>query len=52
MSVVDVAAALTALRSEAPLVQCLTNIVVANWTANVLLAAGAFGHGIGAQLFQ
>lgn len=38
---VDVAAALTALREQQPLVQCLTNIVVANWTANVLLASGA-----------
>ncbi len=33
--------ALEALRSQPPLVQCLTNIVVAQWTANVLLAAGA-----------
>ncbi|TYD00606.1 hydroxyethylthiazole kinase [Arthrobacter echini] len=32
---------LTAMRGHAPLVQCLTNIVVAQWTANVLLAAGA-----------
>lgn len=29
------------LRSEQPLVQCLTNVVVAGWTANVLLAARA-----------
>jgi hydroxyethylthiazole kinase len=29
------------IRASAPLVQCLTNIVVANVTANVLLAAGA-----------
>lgn len=29
------------LRKDPPLVQCLTNIVVANYTANVLLAAGA-----------
>jgi hydroxyethylthiazole kinase len=35
------AAALEAVRREAPLVQCLTNIVVAGWTANTLLAAGA-----------
>lgn len=35
-----VAGALGALRARAPLVQCLTNIVVANFTANVLLAAG------------
>ena len=33
--------ALETLRSQPPLVQCLTNIVVAQWTANVLLAAGA-----------
>lgn len=37
----QVADALTALRAQVPLAQCLTNIVVANWTANVLLAAGA-----------
>jgi hydroxyethylthiazole kinase len=37
----DCAAALESLRREVPLVQCLTNIVVAGWTANVLLAAGA-----------
>ncbi len=37
----DLGAALTRLRAESPLVQCLTNIVVAQWTANVLLAAGA-----------
>ena len=36
-----VAHALDALRADAPLVQCLTNIVVAQWTANVLLAVGA-----------
>lgn len=33
--------ALGELRHRAPLVQCLTNIVVAQWTANVLLAVGA-----------
>ena len=33
--------ALVALRERGPLVQCLTNVVVTNWTANVLLAAGA-----------
>ena len=33
--------ALRAVRDRTPLVQCLTNIVVAQWTANVLLAAGA-----------
>jgi hydroxyethylthiazole kinase len=37
----DLADALTALRDRPPLVQCLTNIVVAGWTANVLLAIGA-----------
>lgn len=36
-----IAAALAALREGSPLVQCLTNTVVTNWTANVLLAAGA-----------
>ncbi len=35
------AAALAALHERSPLTQCLTNIVVANWTANVLLAIGA-----------
>ncbi|MDO4784452.1 MAG: hydroxyethylthiazole kinase [Propionibacteriaceae bacterium] len=29
------------LRETQPLVQCITNTVVTNWTANVLLAAGA-----------
>jgi hydroxyethylthiazole kinase len=33
--------ALTRLRESPPLVQCITNIVVAQWSANVLLAAGA-----------
>ena len=37
----DLADALTALRDRPPLVQCLINIVVAGWTANVLLAVGA-----------
>jgi hydroxyethylthiazole kinase len=36
-----IAGALTAVRAQSPLVQCLTNIVVANFTANALLAAGA-----------
>lgn len=36
-----IGAALAAFRAAQPLVQCLTNIVVAQWTANVLLAAGA-----------
>ncbi len=37
----DLGVALERLRTESPLVQCITNIVVAQWTANVLLAAGA-----------
>lgn len=37
----DLSAALQALRDQPPLVQCLTNTVVAQWTANVLLAVGA-----------
>lgn len=37
----QLAAALRHLRTQAPLVQCLTNVVVANFTANALLAAGA-----------
>jgi len=36
-----IAEGLTALRERSPLVQCLTNIVVANFTANALLATGA-----------
>ena len=35
------AGTLADLRAQPPLVQCLTNIVVAQWTANVLLAVGA-----------
>ncbi|MGL6070980.1 hydroxyethylthiazole kinase, partial [Craterilacuibacter sp.] len=34
------AAALDALRAASPLVHCLTNLVVSNFTANILLAAG------------
>lgn len=37
----DLATAMRDLRAAAPLVHCLTNVVVANWTANVLLAVGA-----------
>lgn len=37
----DVGGALATLREREPLVHCLTNIVVAQWTANVLLATGA-----------
>ena len=35
------AGALQRMRDTGPLVQCLTNSVVTNFTANVLLAAGA-----------
>lgn len=41
VSVRDCADALVVLRERAPLVQCLTNVVAAQWTANVLLAVGA-----------
>jgi len=37
----DLGDALATLRERSPLVHCLTNIVVAGWTANVLLAVGA-----------
>lgn len=37
----DVATCFAALTEQAPLVQYLTNVVVAGWTANVLLAVGA-----------
>lgn len=37
----DVAARLELVRERAPLVHCLTNVVVANATANILLALGA-----------
>lgn len=37
----DLGRVLEKLRTTAPLVQCLTNAVVTNFTANVLLAAGA-----------
>jgi hydroxyethylthiazole kinase len=37
----QVVAALESLRDSAPLVHCITNIVVAGFTANVLLAVGA-----------
>lgn len=37
----DCAQLLAELRKESPLVQCLTNAVVTNFTANVLLAVGA-----------
>ncbi len=37
----DVVAAVHSLRESTPLVQCLTNTVVAGFTANALLAAGA-----------
>ena len=37
----DIVADLTALREQAPLTHCLTNIVASGFTANVLLAIGA-----------
>lgn len=37
----DLSACWSALREQSPLTHCLTNIVVAPFTANVLLAAGA-----------
>ena len=37
----DVATLVEEVRSRSPLVHCITNVVVANTTANVLLAAGA-----------
>ena len=37
----SIIAAHAELRSARPLVQCLTNVVSANFMANVLLAAGA-----------
>ncbi|MDN5564575.1 hydroxyethylthiazole kinase [Luteococcus japonicus] len=41
ISPAELADSLRTLRAQTPLVQCLTNIVAAQWTANVLLAAGA-----------
>ncbi len=41
VSAEDFSDALRAVRERAPLVHCLTNIVAAQWTANVLLAVGA-----------
>jgi len=41
LSAADVCALLEKLRESTPLVQCLTNTVVTNFTANVLLAIGA-----------
>jgi len=41
ISATAIADTLSALRAQVPLVQCLTNVVVAQWTANVLLAVGA-----------
>ncbi|AZZ39714.1 hydroxyethylthiazole kinase [Acidipropionibacterium jensenii] len=38
---VEIAELLTRVRETTPLVQCITNSVVTNFTANVLLAAGA-----------
>jgi len=41
ISDLDVRAVVDAVRTGSPLVQCITNKVVSNFTANVLLAAGA-----------
>ncbi|HEX8510664.1 MAG TPA: hydroxyethylthiazole kinase [Propionibacteriaceae bacterium] len=41
LSALEVASVLERLRGQAPLVHCITNVVVAGFTANVLLAAGA-----------
>ena len=41
LPVLSPAAALSALRETSPLVQCITNAVVTNFTANALLAVGA-----------
>lgn len=41
VSATEVAAVLDRLRERTPLVHCMTNIVVAGFTANVLLAVGA-----------
>lgn len=41
LDAVDVCTLLEKLRDSTPLVQCLTNAVVTNFTANVLLAIGA-----------
>jgi len=41
MTSAQVLGVLTAVRERGPLVHCMTNIVVANFTANVLLAVGA-----------
>ena len=40
-------ALLGTMRTRAPLVHCLTNHVVTNFTANVLLAAGAAPDNLG-----
>jgi hydroxyethylthiazole kinase len=41
MTASDLFGAIEQVRSRAPLVHCLTNLVVTNFTANVLLAVGA-----------
>jgi hydroxyethylthiazole kinase len=41
ISDLDVRTVIDAVRSRSPLVHCITNTVVTNFTANVLLAAGA-----------
>ena len=47
MTTVDVAAHLRTMRAQVPLVQCITNTVVQQFSANVLLAAGAFARDAG-----
>ncbi|WP_172832361.1 hydroxyethylthiazole kinase [Nakamurella panacisegetis] len=41
LTTADIAAVIDRVRAASPLVQCITNTVVANFTANGLLAAGA-----------
>lgn len=41
LSAAEVASVMARLRQQVPLVHCITNIVVAGFTANVLLAVGA-----------
>ena len=41
ITVSELGAVLDAVHQQEPLVQCLTNVVVTNFTANALLAVGA-----------
>ena len=41
MTTLDLTGPLQRLRAQVPLVQCITNTVVQQFSANVLLAAGA-----------